>query len=353
MNLEDLGYGDWHRRSLKGLGADEARLARVIAVDRDLYTIASPIGVVPAEATGKLLYGADTPEDLPCVGDWVLVDHLDKETHAVVHHVLPRRTLLRRRAPGGGSEYQPIAANIDVAYIVQSCDVDYSLNRLDRYIVMAADGGITSRLVLTKRDVVTQAEVDRLIAGVKRDHGIDVVAISSVTGAGYEELRRTLLKGRTYCLLGSSGVGKSTILNRLLGREELVVASVSEKSGRGRHTTTRRQLIVLEDGALFIDTPGMRELGMMAFAAGLEGSFEDVAAAAEGCRYADCTHTEEEGCAILARVATGQLSAERYQSYLKLLKESEHYESTYLERRERDRAFGKMLKGYKRFDRKR
>lgn len=209
----------------------------------------------------------------------VLVDHIDNQEHAVVHNVLPRRTLLRRRGAGGRSVYQPIAANIDVAYIVQSCDVDYSLNRLDRYIVMAIDGGITAVLLLTKCDLVARPEVDRLIAEVEKDHSIDVVAISSITGAGYDEFTQTLQKGKTYCLLGSSGVGKSTLLNRLLGKEELAVGPVREKSGNGRHTTTRRQLIVLENGALFVDTPGMRELGMMALGAGLEESFRDIGAA--------------------------------------------------------------------------
>lgn len=351
MTLEDLGFGVWHREKLERLHAEEAHLARVVTVEKDLYLVASPAGVVPAEATGRLLYDAESLDELPCVGDWVLVDYLDP--HAIVHSVLPRKTLLRRRASGGRSVYQPLAANIDVAYIVQSCDVDFSLNRLDRYIVMAADGGIPSKLLLTKCDLVASAEVDRLVAEVKRDHGIEVVAISSVTGAGYDELSRALRKGTTSCLLGSSGVGKSSILNRLLGSQELAIGSVSEKSGKGRHTTTRRQLIVLENGALFIDTPGMRELGMMAFGAGLAEGFEEIAAAAEGCRYADCTHTGEEGCAVLALVRTGQLSKERYQSYLKLLRESEHYEMTSLERRKKDRAFGKVLKDYQKFNKRR
>jgi len=248
MNLHDLGY-------LEERGGDDASLARVVTVDRDRSTIAGVHGTVPAEATGKLLYCADTLEDLPCVGDWVLVDYLDNNEHAVVHTVLPRKTILRRRAAGGQSAYQPIASNIDIAYIVQSCDVDYNLNRLDRYIVMAADGGIAARLLLTKCDLVDKARLDALISGVTKEHHIDVVAISSVTGDGFDELTQTLQRGMTYCLLGSSGVGKSTLLNRLLGADSLAVGDVRDKSGKGRHTTTRRQLIVLENGALFVDTP--------------------------------------------------------------------------------------------------
>ncbi|MGA9751566.1 MAG: ribosome small subunit-dependent GTPase A [Acidobacteriota bacterium] len=352
MRLEDLGYGDWQREKGKELAADEARLARVVTVDREAYTVAGAAGVVPAEATGRLLHSACTPEDLPCVGDWVVVDYLDGEEHAIVHGVLPRRTVLRRRSPGGRAQYQPIAANVDVAYVVQSCDADFSLNRLDRYVVMAADGGITPRLLLTKCDLVASEETDRLIQAVKRDHGIEVAAVSSVTAAGWEAFARALERGVTYCLLGSSGVGKSTLLNRLLGSERLAVGTVREKDGRGRHTTTRRQLVALDGGALLIDTPGMRELGMMAFGAGLEGSFQDIADGAGGCRYADCTHTVEEGCAILAAVAAGTLSPERYQSYLKLLTESEHHEMTRQEKRTKDRAFGKRVKSYGPFNRK-
>ena len=273
MKLGDLGFSSWHRDWLKEHGLGEDRLARIIAVDRDRYMISSPVGAIPAVAAGRLTYCADTPEDLPCVGDWVVVDYLDNREHAIIHGLLDRRTILRRRAAGNKSEYQPIAANVDVAYIVQSCDVDYRLNRLDRYLVMATDGGITAKLLLTKCDLVQGTHVERLAAEVKRDHNIEVTAISSTTGAGYEWFERTLEKGITYCLLGSSGVGKSTILNRLLGTEKLSVGSVQEKSGKGRHTTSRRQLLVLGNGALFIDTPGMRELGMMAFASGIDKTF--------------------------------------------------------------------------------
>jgi ribosome biogenesis GTPase / thiamine phosphate phosphatase len=352
MNLQELGYSHWFKDKLQELGGDEAFLARVVTVDRDRYTIAGVHGTMPAEATGKLLYCADTLEDMPCVGDWVLVEYLDNNEHAVVHTVLPRKTILRRRAAGSQSAYQPIASNIDIAYIVQSCNVDYSLNRLDRYTVMAADGGIASRLLLTKCDLVDKARLDDLISGVRKEHHVDVVAISSVTGDGFAKLTQTLQKGVTYCLLGSSGVGKSTLLNRLLGAEDLAVGDVREKSGKGRHTTTRRQLIVMENGALFVDTPGMRELGMMAFDAGLEESYQDIAAAAGQCRYPDCTHTVENGCAVLAKVSAGQLSQERYESYLKLLKESRYFEMTSVEKRQKDRTFGKMLKNYEKFHKK-
>jgi ribosome biogenesis GTPase len=173
-----------------------------------------------------------------------------------------------------------------------------------------------------------------------------VIPLSSTSGAGYDRLRDTLEKGKTYCLIGSSGVGKSTILNRLLGTEEFATNAVREKSAKGRHTTTRRQLVILDNGALFVDTPGMRELGMLGFGLGLDESYVDINAIAERCRFADCTHTTEKGCAVLSSVAKGELTAERFQSYLKLMKESKYYEMTYLEKRKKDRTFGKMLKNY-------
>ncbi len=351
MNLEDFGYC-WYRDESEDRLADESRVARVTAVDRDRYMIGSPIGSMPAEVSGKLLYLSSAPEDMPCVGDWVLVDYLDNNAHAIIQESLPRKTVLRRRAAGERIQHQPIAANINMAFIVQSCDIDFNLNRLDRYIVMANDGGITPSLLLTKCDLVRKSKVDGLITEVKKNHCIDVMPISSTTGAGYDKFRQTLQKGQTYCLIGSSGVGKSTILNRILGKEEFATGSVRIKSGKGRHTTTRRQLVMLENGALFIDTPGMRELGLMASGAGLTGSFQDIVEAAEGCRYADCTHTQEKGCAVLAKVIAGELPKERYESYLKLLKESQHYEMTYLEKRRRDKAFGKMVKNYEKFNRK-
>jgi ribosome biogenesis GTPase len=308
--------------------------------------IGTEFGPIPAELAGKLSYCAETTEDMPCVGDWVLVDYYDNNSHAIVHDILPRKTILRRKSSGARVDFQLIAANIDVAFIVQSCDSDYNLNRLDRYMVMTRDGGIDSVLLLTKSDLVDDSHLASLIAEVRREHNINVIPLDSTSGAGYDRFTSTLEKGKTYCLIGSSGVGKSTILNKLLGKQEFVTNTVRKKSGKGRHTTTRRQLVVLESGALFVDTPGMRELGMLGFGLGIDESYEDVAALAKRCRFADCTHTTEKGCAVLPGIAEGELTPERFQSYLKLMKESKHYEMSYLEKRKKDKAFGKMVRNY-------
>jgi ribosome biogenesis GTPase len=352
VNLKDLGYDDWFRAKLAENPLAENNIARVIAVDRDRYMVGSALGSIPAELTGRLVYSAVTTEDIPCVGDWVLVDYYDNNEHAIVHDMLHRRTILRRRSSGIRVDYQPIAANVDVAFIVQSCDVDYNLNRLDRYIAMTKDGGVNSTLLLTKCDLVDETSLESMIAEVRREHSIDVIPLSNATGIGYDRFRNILEKAKTYCLIGSSGVGKSTILNKLVGNEVFTTNSVREKSGKGRHTTTRRQLVILDNGAIFVDTPGMRELGMLGFSLGIDQGFSDIAAIAKRCRFTDCTHTIENECAVLKSVSAGELTTERYESYLKLMRESKYYEMTYIEKRKKDKEFGKMVKNYMKFTKK-
>jgi len=238
-----------------------------------------------------------------------------------------------------------IAANIDVAFIVQSADTDFSLRRLERYLVMAREGGIEPVMILSKSDLLDPDELEGRIAAVREARaGCAVIALSNRTGAGLDEVRGMLEKGKTYCLLGSSGVGKSTLLNRLVGQDLMQTNTVRATDGRGRHTTARRQLIVLDQGAMMIDTPGMRELGNIAVSEAIEESFSDIVELSNRCRYTNCTHTNEPGCSLLEAVQTGHLAEGRYQSYLKLLKESEYHEMSYLEKRRKDRKFGQMVK---------
>jgi ribosome biogenesis GTPase len=353
MDIADFGFDQWFAENMAALSSSEGRAARIVAVDRDQYLVCNGQKSVPAALTGRLMFSTETNEDLPCVGDWVLVDYYDDETHAIIYALFPRKSVLKRKTAGRQIDYQLIAANIDVAFIVQSCDVDYNLNRLDRYIVMIKDGGIEPVLVLTKSDLVDSLRLESITAEVEQQHRIRIVAVSNITGAGYEGLDSILEKGKTYCLIGSSGVGKSTLLNNLLQRNEFATNEVSGKSGKGKHTTTRRQLVMLDSGVMFVDTPGMRELGLISFDQGLAESFEDIAGIARGCRFKDCSHTLEEGCAVLQEVHEGRLSANRYQSYLKLLKESEYYGMSYYDKRKKDKAFGKFLKNYMKHDKKR
>jgi ribosome biogenesis GTPase / thiamine phosphate phosphatase len=262
----------------------------------------------------------------------------------VVHRVIPRRTFLRRKTAGRDADVQMIAANIDAALIVQSCDRDFNLRRLDRYLVMAADGGIEPVLLLSKSDLAGPDAVGRMLAQV-RDAGITLQAVpfSSATGLGMNAVDSLFRKGMTYCLLGSSGVGKTTLINRLTGGDSFATNPV-RGDGRGRHTTARRQMTVLANGALLIDTPGMREVGVIDAADGIEQSFADILELAGRCRFTDCTHTREPGCAVLAAVNSGAVSGERLGSYFKLEKESEFHRMSRAEKRRKDRAFGKMVK---------
>jgi ribosome biogenesis GTPase len=241
-------------------------------------------------------------------------------------------------------DFQMIAANIDAAFIVQSCHYDFNVRRLDRYLVMAHDGGIQPFIVLTKSDLIPPGELEQEIAAI-RGAGIAerIFALSAATGAGMDDLRGCLAPGTTYCLLGSSGVGKTTLINRLLGRDAFATKAVSA-TGEGVHTTARRHLLVLDQGALLIDTPGMRELGLLGTGDGLELGFPEIHELSAQCRFADCTHTAEPGCAVVAALQRGELHGESYHSYLKLRKESEHLGLSYVERRKKDKAFGKMVR---------
>jgi ribosome biogenesis GTPase len=347
MELKDLGFGAWFQECTADLLQPEHSIARVTAVDRGGGLVRNEHGEIPFELAGRLRFDIQSPVDLPCVGDWVAVQYHNSGALAIIHGVLPRKTFLRRKCAGKNVDFQMIASNIDVAFIVQSCHYDFNLRRFDRYLVMANEGHIEPVLLLTKTDLITPEELEEIIASI-RQSGIHArtLTVSNATGAGLDAFRQLLVPGRTYCLLGSSGVGKTTLINRLLGRDAFDTKAVS-RTGEGKHTTSRRQLIVIEPGALLIDTPGMRELGLMGAGEALDDSFADMIDLSVSCRYADCTHTREPGCSVLAAVESGDLSEDRYDSYLKLKKESDFYEMSYAEKRKKDRVFGRFIKSAK------
>ena len=354
MEPGDLGFDGWFQEKLVELQKSGRVAARVTAVNRDGYLVRNEAREVPAELAGSFAFSAESGTGFPAVGDWAMVQYHNSDTLAIIHDLFPRRSSLRRKTPGRKIDYQLIASNIDTALIIQSCDFDFNIRRLERYLVMVNEGNIQPVLLLTKTDLVDPGKPEERISEVRRSN-IDcrIAALSNKTGFGLDQVRGMLEPSKTYCLLGSSGVGKTTLLNHLLGRDTFETRTTREKDGKGRHTTARRQLILLDGGAMIIDTPGMRELGSIGAGTGIEASFSDIREFTGDCRFADCSHTGEPGCSLRKAVERGELKEERYQSYLKLVKESEYHQMSYLEKRRKDRKFGQFIKSVKKHNRKR
>ncbi|WP_404451081.1 ribosome small subunit-dependent GTPase A [Virgibacillus necropolis] len=301
---------------------NEDKIARVIAVQKNSYRILDGEMEYFSHLSGKFINQAVSPLDYPAVGDWVEVHKLVDERKAVINSILPRKSQFVRQAAGTKTEAQIVAANMDTVFIVNSLNHDLNLRRIERYILSTYESGATPVIVLTKRDECTQEEVDVIIAQVEEVAiGVPIIPISNITMEGIEELMTYLPPGKTSALLGSSGVGKSTLVNKLIGNAVQVTKDVRDADSKGRHTTTHREMFLLPNGSLLIDTPGMRELQLWEGESAIDATFQDIESLESECKFTDCQHETEPGCRVQEAIANGELSDDRYQSYLKLQRE--------------------------------
>lgn len=346
-DIEKLGFNKWFHDKVETAKLNDFQIARVISVNKNNFVVSTGQKDVFAELTGKFLFNSDSSLDFPTVGDWVYIQLFDNDTLAIIHKIFPRKSLLKRKTPGKNIGYQLIAANIDTAIIMQSLDSNFNLRRLERYLVMINESNITPLIFLSKSDLISKDEIGKKKNDIyKIAPDIKIEAFSNNNLIDIENIKTHFVPAQTFCLLGSSGVGKTTLLNNLMHKELYKTQPIREKDGRGKHTTTRRELTVLENGSIIIDNPGMRELGIISMNSGLDNTFNEIAELSNQCRFKDCTHTVEKDCAILKAVEEGAISQERYNNYIKIYKESLYYEMSYYEKRQRDKKFGKIMHNY-------
>jgi ribosome biogenesis GTPase len=321
---------------------------RILSQEKGFYRVISAQGEQFAETSGKLRYEAESVSDFPAVGDFVMIDCAQRMGNAIIHHILPRKSVFIRKAVGTARKEQVVAANIDMAFICMSLNNDFNLRRLERYLSICWESGATPVVVLTKADLCENT-AEKLSSVEAVAMGADILITSAIELDGYEQVLSHIKEGHTIALIGSSGVGKSTLINRLLG-EQRIDTNGLRNDDKGRHTTTRRELFLLPNGGLVIDTPGMRELGLWNIAEGLDKTFSDIEELSTQCRFKNCGHTTEPGCAVIAAIESGDLSSKRWQSYQKLKAENAYTEDaeSYLVAKERKRKnIAKIVKSEK------
>lgn len=347
MKLEDFGYNNILEKLRIDNNLMDFEIGRVVSEHKERYIVKTEKGEFEAEITGNMRFSAKNRQDFPAVGDWVALTIYDSD-FSIIHKILPRFSIISRQAVGQFGEIQIIATNIDYALLVQAVDRDFNINRLERYLTICYSSKVSPIIVLTKTDLINEQVRAEIIKSLnQRLKHISVFAISNETQDGYEALKMIIEKGKTFCLLGSSGVGKSTLLNNLSQRNIMRTDSISQSTSKGRHVTSHRELIVLENGGILIDNPGMREVGIVDTANGLETTFDLIFSLSQNCKFKDCSHTNETGCSVLNALNNGEINKSSYENYLKMEREKSHFESSVIERRKKDKGFGKMVKNYK------
>ena len=347
MKLDDLGYNDKIEKSRIENNLEDFDIGRVISEHKERYIVKTEKGEFEAEITGNLRFSAKGREDFPAVGDWVALTMYDSG-FSIIHGILPRFSIISRQAVSQFGEVQIIATNIDYAFLIQAVDRDFNINRLERYLTICYSSDVSPIIVLSKTDLIDEQRINGILNDIKlRIKNVPVIAISNETQNGYEAIKKTIEKGKTYCMLGSSGVGKSTLLNNLSGRTIMRTDTISQSTNKGRHVTSHRELIILENGGILVDNPGMREVGIADTTSGLEITFDKIVSLSQNCKFKDCTHTRETGCSILEAVEKGDIDKNSYENYLKLEREKAHFELTVVEKRKKDKELGKIIKNYK------
>ena len=351
MNLALLGWNSFFAQNFESYQKQGYTAGRIAIERKNTYILYTEQGEVPAEITGKLRYRALESQDFPAVGDWVVISRLKGENKAIIHEVLPRKSKFSRKTVGAKTQEQIVATNIDTVFLLSGLDGDFNLRRIERYLILAWESGANPVIILNKADLCDDA-AQRVLAVEAVALGVPVVVLSALKNQGLDALQVYLQPGKTVALLGSSGAGKSTLTNQLIGQVVQKVQQVRLSDDRGKHTTTQRELILLPFGGLLMDTPGMRELQIWAKDEGLQETFADIEAFAKQCRFRDCRHQNEPGCAVQKALDGAVLDYQRFLSYQKLQKELNYLsrqqdQKAYLVEKDRWKKIHKALRNHK------
>lgn len=326
MDLKKIGWDNYFEEKFEEYKSKGYSVGRISSEHKNLYKILTEKGEISGEISGKLRFSAQESGNYPAVGDWVVIIMVAGEDKAIIHDILPRKSKFSRKEAGLNTREQIAASNVDTVFLVNALNDDFNLRRIERYLIVAWESGAVPVIILSKADLCD--DIDEKISAVERIAvGVSIHIISSFTKEGFDTLQKYFCSNKTVVLLGSSGVGKSTLINELIGEELMDTKEISSFNSKGRHTTTYRQLIALPEGGVVIDTPGMRELQLWDGNEGISGTFEDIENIAKKCYFSDCKHRKEPNCAVKKAINDGVLSAERYENYTKLLKEIKFIES--------------------------